>query len=123
MDSQSGTAERVAALPLQREHPAYRTQPEQPEQFEQFEQFEQHGRLEQCGQLEKLDAAPVFVDPTGRRARLMRRWGAVAGMVLAGYTAIFCVGLVGGTPVAPPTLIPVGAGAVEERVPEAPGPR
>jgi hypothetical protein len=85
MDLQLGTAECAPTLSLQREPCQQGRQRLQPEQL--------------CGR-------PVFVDPTGRRARLIGRCAVVAGTALVGYAAIFCVGLSGGTPFAPRTLVP-----------------
>ena len=56
-----------------------------------------------------FDAArkgPVFVDPSGRRGRLMRQAGAVAGAVCLGYSAVLGLGFAGGTALAPETLVP-----------------
>ncbi|ADI07289.1 hypothetical protein SBI_04168 [Streptomyces bingchenggensis BCW-1] len=54
-------------------------------------------------------AGPVFVDLSGRRARLLRHAGMVAGAAVIGYTALLGTGFSGGTAVAPDTLAP-GAG-------------
>ncbi|NUS84333.1 MAG: hypothetical protein HOY75_16735 [Streptomyces sp.] len=58
------------------------------------------------------DAGPVFVDLSGRRARLLRHAGVVAGAAVIGYTALLGTGISGGTAVAPDTLAP---GAVADR--------
>ncbi|MDW6060226.1 hypothetical protein SAZ11_22280 [Streptomyces sp. FXJ1.4098] len=58
------------------------------------------------------DAGPVFVDLSGRRARLLRHAGVVAGAAVIGYTALLGTGFSGGTAVAPDTLAP---GAVADR--------
>ncbi|GAA2347388.1 hypothetical protein GCM10010246_37710 [Streptomyces cuspidosporus] len=49
---------------------------------------------------------PVFVDLSGRRARLLRHAGVVAGSVVLGYTALLGAGFSGGTAVAPDTQLP-----------------
>ncbi|MGP4003059.1 hypothetical protein [Streptomyces sp. 8N706] len=49
---------------------------------------------------------PVFVDSTGRRARVLRHVGAVADLLLLGYLGILALGFAGGTPLAPETLVP-----------------
>ncbi|MEU1802066.1 hypothetical protein [Streptomyces sp. NPDC019937] len=49
---------------------------------------------------------PVFVDLSGRRGRLVRHAGALAGAVCFGYSAVLGVGFAGGTAIAPETLIP-----------------
>ncbi|MFD7507563.1 hypothetical protein ACFV9T_41915, partial [Streptomyces sp. NPDC059850] len=49
---------------------------------------------------------PVFVDLSGRRGRLMRHAGALAGAVCFGYSAVLGMGFAGGTAIAPETLIP-----------------
>lgn len=92
---QPGTAECAPTLSLQREP------------CRQDKQRLQHDQPEQpC-------VRPVFVDPTGRRARLIGRCAVVAGVALVGYTAIFCVGLSGGTPFAPRTLVPGTTGTAD----------
>ncbi|MES4900725.1 MULTISPECIES: hypothetical protein [unclassified Streptomyces] len=54
-------------------------------------------------------AGPVFVDLSGRRARLLRQAGVVAGAAVIGYTALLGAGFSGGTAVAPDTLAPGAA--------------
>ncbi|MER8157487.1 hypothetical protein [Streptomyces sp. NPDC094472] len=49
---------------------------------------------------------PVFVDLSGRRGRLVRHVGVVAGAACLGYSAVLGLGYAGGTPFAPQTLIP-----------------
>jgi hypothetical protein len=49
---------------------------------------------------------PVFVDLSGRRGRLVRHAGALAGAVCFGYSAVLGMGFAGGTAMAPETLIP-----------------
>jgi hypothetical protein len=58
-------------------------------------------------------AGPVFVDLTGRRARLLRHAGVVAGAAVLGYTALLGAGFSGGTAVVPDTLAP-GPGAASD---------
>ncbi|MEU8822538.1 hypothetical protein [Streptomyces sp. NPDC048636] len=48
----------------------------------------------------------MFVDPSGRRGRLVRHAGVVAGAVCLGYSVVLAVGFAGGTAFAPETLIP-----------------
>ncbi|MET7933725.1 hypothetical protein [Streptomyces sp. NPDC005322] len=55
---------------------------------------------------EVVRKGPVFVDLSGRRGRLVRHAGVVAGAVCLGYSAVLGVGFVGGTALAPETLIP-----------------
>lgn len=55
-------------------------------------------------------AGPVFVDLSGRRARLLRHAGVVAGTAVLGYTALLGAGFSGGTTLAPDTPVP-GSGA------------
>ncbi|MEU5613997.1 hypothetical protein ACI2L4_03340 [Streptomyces sparsogenes] len=49
---------------------------------------------------------PVFVDLSGRRARMLRHAGVVAGSVVLGYTALLGAGFSGGTAIAPDTQLP-----------------
>ncbi|MGW7604666.1 hypothetical protein [Streptomyces antimycoticus] len=49
---------------------------------------------------------PVFVDLSGRRGRLVRHVGVLAGAACLGYSAVLGLGYAGGTPFAPQTLIP-----------------
>lgn len=58
------------------------------------------------GGREEPAGGPVFVDVTGRRGRLLRYAGLLAGAGFLGYTAILGVGFGGGTPLAPETLVP-----------------
>ncbi|WP_217170191.1 hypothetical protein [Streptomyces sp. AC512_CC834] len=54
---------------------------------------------------------PVFVDSTGRRARLLRRFGLLLGAVCVGYAAILGLAFMGvGISVNPASLLPFGAG-------------
>ncbi|MEU9067850.1 hypothetical protein AB0E06_05120 [Streptomyces sp. NPDC048109] len=54
---------------------------------------------------------PVFVDSTGRRARLLRRLGLLLGAVCVGYTAVLGLAFMGvGISVNPSSLLPFGAG-------------
>jgi len=50
-----------------------------------------------------VHAKPVFVDPSGRRGRLLRRGGLAAGIALAGFLGIVGFSIVGGaaTPLTP----------------------
>lgn len=48
----------------------------------------------------------MFVDLSGRRGRLVRHAGALAGAVCFGYSAVLGMGFAGGTAIAPETLIP-----------------
>ncbi|WP_399887357.1 hypothetical protein ACGH7X_22650 [Streptomyces sp. BBFR51] len=54
---------------------------------------------------------PVFVDSTGRRARLLRRFGLLLGAVCVGYAAVLGLAFMGvGISVNPASLLPFGAG-------------
>ncbi|MFC8097334.1 hypothetical protein [Streptomyces sp. NPDC057363] len=54
---------------------------------------------------------PVFVDSTGRRARLLRRLGLLVGAVCVGYAAVLGLAFMGiGTSVSPSSLLPFGVG-------------
>ncbi|MEU4983415.1 hypothetical protein [Streptomyces sp. NPDC021969] len=54
---------------------------------------------------------PVFVDSTGRRARLLRRLGLLVGAVCVGYTAVLGLAFMGvGISVNPSSLLPFGGG-------------
>lgn len=48
----------------------------------------------------------MFVDASGRRARIIRRAGMAVAGACAGYAVLLGVAFVGGTPFAPATLIP-----------------
>ncbi|WKX19443.1 hypothetical protein [Streptomyces sp. HUAS CX7] len=67
---------------------------------------------------------PVFVDSTGRRARLLRRLGLLLGAVCVGYTAVLGLAFMGvGISVNPSSLLPFGAGGGGGGGPEGgPGP-
>ncbi|MFI8205593.1 hypothetical protein [Streptomyces sp. NPDC085937] len=49
---------------------------------------------------------PVFVDASGRRARLLRRAGYGAAGLAAGYLGVLALSLMGATPFAPEALLP-----------------
>ncbi|MFI6962901.1 hypothetical protein [Streptomyces sp. NPDC050255] len=49
---------------------------------------------------------PVFVDSSGRRARLLRRAGAVLGVTCVGYAAVLALSFMGGISLSPSTLLP-----------------
>ncbi|MFE2050328.1 hypothetical protein [Streptomyces sp. NPDC059459] len=54
---------------------------------------------------------PVFVDGSGRRARLLRRLGLLVGAVCLGYAAVLGLAFMGvGTSVNPSSLLPFGGG-------------
>ncbi|MFH8973075.1 hypothetical protein [Streptomyces sp. NPDC017890] len=54
---------------------------------------------------------PVFVDASGRRARLLRRLGLLVGAVCVGYAAVLGLAFMGiGTSVSPSSLLPFGGG-------------
>ncbi|MFI8949063.1 hypothetical protein ACIGO6_21405 [Streptomyces sp. NPDC053750] len=54
---------------------------------------------------------PVFVDNSGRRARLLRRLGLLVGAVCVGYAAVLGLAFMGiGTSVNPSSLLPFGDG-------------
>ncbi|MEU1045187.1 hypothetical protein ABZ400_08545 [Streptomyces sp. NPDC005897] len=54
---------------------------------------------------------PVFVDSTGRRARLLRRLGLLVGAVCVGYTAVLGLAFMGvGISANPSSLLPFGGG-------------
>ncbi|MDW6058561.1 hypothetical protein SAZ11_11360 [Streptomyces sp. FXJ1.4098] len=57
---------------------------------------------------------PVFVDSSGRRARVFRRVGVVAGIASVGYATVLAVAIMGGTPFAPETLIPGSSATSKE---------
>lgn len=53
----------------------------------------------------------MFVDSTGRRARLLRRLGLLLGAVCVGYTAVLGLAFMGvGISVNPSSLLPFGGG-------------
>ncbi len=53
----------------------------------------------------------MFVDSTGRRARLLRRLGLLVGAVCVGYTAVLGLAFMGvGISVNPSSLLPFGVG-------------
>jgi hypothetical protein len=66
-------------------------------------------------------SGPVFVDPTGRRRRLVTVAGAAVGLGLLSALALLVAGLLGASPVPLPGLPQGGQGAQQAVVPaEAP---
>ncbi|MGW0859615.1 hypothetical protein, partial [Streptomyces sp. NPDC002690] len=53
---------------------------------------------------------PVFVDASGRRARLLRRAGAVLGLAVVSYAAVLGLAFMGGLSLSPSQLLPFDAG-------------
>ncbi|MEU1038281.1 hypothetical protein ACFYP4_24710 [Streptomyces sp. NPDC005551] len=54
---------------------------------------------------------PVFVDSSGRRARLLRRIGMLVGAVCLGYAVVLGMAFMGwGTSLTPSSLLPFGGG-------------
>ncbi|MET9563273.1 hypothetical protein [Streptomyces tauricus] len=54
---------------------------------------------------------PVFVDNSGRRAKLLRRIGTLLGIVCIGYAVVLGMAFMGwGTSLTPSSLLPFGAG-------------
>ncbi|MCZ9345115.1 hypothetical protein NGM37_45965, partial [Streptomyces sp. TRM76130] len=54
---------------------------------------------------------PVFVDNSGRRAKLLRRLGILVGVVCCGYATVLVLAFMGiGTSISPSSLLPFGGG-------------
>ncbi|GGL73762.1 hypothetical protein GCM10010129_16700 [Streptomyces fumigatiscleroticus] len=54
---------------------------------------------------------PVFVDNSGRRAKLLRRLGLLVGVVCLGYAVVLGLAFMGiGTSINPSSLLPFGGG-------------
>jgi hypothetical protein len=54
---------------------------------------------------------PVFVDSSGRRAKLLRRFGTFLGVVCLGYAVVLGMAFMGwGTSLTPSSLLPFGGG-------------
>ncbi|MER7787401.1 hypothetical protein [Streptomyces sp. NPDC097640] len=68
---------------------------------------------------DEATAGPVFVDLSGRRARLLRHAGLVAGAAVLGYTALLGAGFSGSTTLAPATLVPGSDATAEPAAPAA----
>ncbi|MET8855676.1 hypothetical protein [Streptomyces sp. NPDC004579] len=57
------------------------------------------------------EAGPVFVDSSGRRARLLSRVGMLVGVVCLGYAVVLGMAFMGwGTSLTPSSLLPFGSG-------------
>lgn len=55
------------------------------------------------------EAGPVFVDNSGRRARVLRRIGLLVGVVCIGYAVVLGLAFMGwGTSLTPSALLPFG---------------
>ncbi|MDX6330873.1 MAG: hypothetical protein QOI83_3256, partial [Streptomycetaceae bacterium] len=63
------------------------------------------------------ESGPVFVDSTGRRAKILRRAGLAFAAACACYTGALALSLTGATPIAPRTLLPLPG--VPASVPDA----
>ncbi|MFJ2218079.1 hypothetical protein ACIQVO_37575 [Streptomyces sp. NPDC101062] len=55
-------------------------------------------------------AGPVFVDASGRRARLLRRAGMALGVVTLGYVAVLGLAFMGGISLSPSEILPFDGG-------------
>ncbi|MEU0304265.1 hypothetical protein ABZ252_33175 [Streptomyces sp. NPDC006175] len=60
---------------------------------------------------------PVFVDGSGRRARLLRRAGMLLGAVCVGYAAVLGLAFMGGISMTPAQLLPFNGGPAAEAGP------
>ncbi|MFE4702017.1 hypothetical protein ACFRIC_33615 [Streptomyces sp. NPDC056738] len=59
----------------------------------------------------RAEAGPVFVDSSGRRARLLSRVGMLVGVVCLGYAVVLGMAFMGwGTSLTPSSLLPFGGG-------------
>ncbi|MDX6364195.1 MAG: hypothetical protein QOC85_3205 [Streptomyces sp.] len=66
-----------------------------------------HGRRRKSGN--GSVEGPVFVDNSGRRARLLRRIGLLVGVLCLGYAVVLGMTFMGwGTPITPSSLLPFG---------------
>lgn len=68
------------------------------------------------------EAAPVFVDESGRRNRLYRRIGLAVGLACAGYAVVMVATLLSGNSDAPWMPVPGQDGKPAEQVETTPGP-
>lgn len=59
----------------------------------------------------------MFVDSSGRRARLLRRAGTLLGLTCAGYAAVLGLAFMGGLSLTPSQLLPFDGGPVAEAGP------
>ncbi|MFC9680443.1 hypothetical protein [Streptomyces sp. NPDC056948] len=67
---------------------------------------------------------PVFVDNSGRRARLLRRIGLLLGVVCLGYAAVLGAAFMGwGTSLTPSQLLPFAGGGPGGGRPQGGGPQ
>ncbi|WP_405387337.1 hypothetical protein OG596_05145 [Streptomyces sp. NBC_01102] len=60
---------------------------------------------------------PVFVDSSGRRAKLLRRAGMLLGAVCVGYAAVLGLAFMGGISLTPSQLLPFNGGPGAEAGP------
>ena len=60
---------------------------------------------------------PVFVDSSGRRAKLLRRAGMLLGIVCVGYAAVLGLAFMGGISLTPSQLLPFDGGPAAEAGP------
>ncbi|MFD9498183.1 hypothetical protein [Streptomyces sp. NPDC060035] len=65
----------------------------------------------------RSQAGPVFVDSSGRRARLLRRAGTLLGITCAGYAAVLGLAFMGGISLTPSQLLPFDGGPAAEAGP------
>ncbi|MER5441519.1 hypothetical protein [Streptomyces sp. NPDC002790] len=64
---------------------------------------------------------PVFVDSSGRRARLLRRFGIAVCVGCAGYVTLLCLAFMGvGIPLTSSDLLPFGDAGNGDRAPAGP---
>ncbi|MFE2020440.1 hypothetical protein ACFW9O_20620 [Streptomyces sp. NPDC059499] len=59
----------------------------------------------------------MFVDSSGRRARLLRRAGTLLGIACVGYAAVLGLAFMGGISLTPSQLLPFDGGPVAEAGP------
>ncbi|WP_405666585.1 hypothetical protein OG379_32170 [Streptomyces sp. NBC_01166] len=66
---------------------------------------------------EQPQEGPVFVDGSGRRAKLLRRAGMLLGAVCVGYAAVLGLAFMGGISMTPSQLLPFDGGPAAEAGP------
>jgi hypothetical protein len=66
---------------------------------------------------EPRQEGPVFVDTSGRRAKLLRRAGMLLGAVCVGYAAVLGLAFMGGISLTPSQLVPFAGGPAGQMQP------
>ncbi|MEV7869547.1 hypothetical protein AB0P17_26415 [Streptomyces sp. NPDC088124] len=101
------------ALEERTERPVRRVRRNRPDRWNRPDRRDRPDRRRRRGAARPQEG-PVFVDASGRRARLLRRAGVALGIVTLGYVAVLGLAFVGGISLSPSQVLPFDGGPAAE---------